>query len=647
MTEKKEIIKELGESQLLLPGMVNAALVANDRVKYYFTLLQTARSRAEHPERDISDLKGERETAGIDNSFLDNVVGGTVKAGPGKYKLPFAGDVFASIRACVEEMMKPVLAKGGAAAEDQKARMARLLEGLPAQGDEIVSEETVLRLTSGDRAAGDSLHVLVMDLHKELNALQGELSKEVIEGARTYLLEDPDRELVKAFMTGLNRTAPLKFEHPGLGTTATRTGRKLVLQNDIGTTDAHVLVINVEDLTVSIVYTDIHMARLLFFHGLLEKYPVKWEDTLSKRGGAQFDSGMYHLSVGKFTARDGAELRAFLDFFGSRLVFLIDWNRARKRFRNFLRKKDCIAALRWAADNDVGHMGFLKLGGEKLIYEALELAARVPLRYGEPLYQVLGRERTLEYIQWVLKTATAGLLASRSNLLIQDEIKAELLRYFRSAHQGLMEICTEHASLTIEVATAVRDSLAGIQRGGNASFTGRTAKRAKRWESQADELVSKVRALSKRTEAAPFFVALITAADDATDFLEEASFFTTLAPPNPKSKGIHTELAGMAELAVKASQEFLRALHAAQYVQKGCTREEMQDFLEPVDRVLSLEREADEALRRTQKTILKESSDFKELAVHLELARTIEESTNSFMKAVHIMRDHILESVNR
>jgi len=647
MTEKKEMIKELGESQLLLPGLVNAALVANDRVKYYFTLLQTARSHAEHPERDVSDLKGERETAGIDNTFLDNVVAGTVKAGAGKYRLPFAGEVFASIRACLEEMMMPIVSRGGAGAEDQKARMGRLLEGLPAQGDEPVPEELVMKMTSGDRAAGDSLHILVMDLHKELNALQGELSKEVIEGARTYLLEDPDRELVKAFMTGLNRTAPLKFEHPGLGTTATRTGRKLVLQNDIGTTDAHVLVINVEELTVSIVYTDVHMARLLFFHGLFEKYPMKWEDTLSKRGGPQLDSGMYHLSVGKFTAKDPAELRAFLGHFGSRLVFLIDWNRARKSFRNFLRKKDCIAALKWAADNDVGHMGFLKLGGERLIYEALELAARAPLRYGEPLYQVLGRERTLEYIQWVLKAATTGLLASRSHLLIQDEIKAELLRYFRSAHQGLMEICTEHASLTIEVATAVRDSLASIQRGGNASFISRTAKRAKRWESQADELVSKVRGLSKRTESAAFFVALVTAADDATDFLEEASFFTTLAPSNPKSKGIHSELAGMAELAVKASQELLRALHAAQYVQKGCTREEMQDFLEPVDRVLSLERETDDALRRTQKTILKESSDFKELSVHLELARTIEESTNSFMKAVHIMRDHILESVNR
>jgi hypothetical protein len=66
-----------------------------------------------------------------------------------------------------------------------------------------------------------------------------------------------------------------------------------------------------------------------------------------------------------------------------------------------------------------------------------------------------------------------------------------------------------------------------------------------------------------------------------------------------------------------------------------------------VDRVLGLEREEDEALRKTQKTILKESSDPKELWAQFEIASIIEESTNSFMKAVHIMRDYILESVNR
>ena len=52
-------------------------------------------------------------------------------------------------------------------------------------------------------------------------------------------------------MAGLNRTAPLKFDHPGLATTATRAGVRLVIQNDIGMTDAHVIVLHVEGLTVS------------------------------------------------------------------------------------------------------------------------------------------------------------------------------------------------------------------------------------------------------------------------------------------------------------------------------------------------------------------------------------------------------------
>ena len=51
MTEKKNILKELGEEELLLPELLNAALGANERIKYYFTLLQTAQSRRHRPDR--------------------------------------------------------------------------------------------------------------------------------------------------------------------------------------------------------------------------------------------------------------------------------------------------------------------------------------------------------------------------------------------------------------------------------------------------------------------------------------------------------------------------------------------------------------------------------------------------------------------
>ena len=52
---------------------------------------------------------------------------------------------------------------------------------------------------------------------------------------------------------------------------------RLVIQNDIGTTDAHVIVIHVKDLTVSVTYTDVHPERLAFFQEMLKPRGVTWE----------------------------------------------------------------------------------------------------------------------------------------------------------------------------------------------------------------------------------------------------------------------------------------------------------------------------------------------------------------------------------
>ncbi len=647
MTTKETIIKELGEEELILPVLVNNALSANDRIKYFFTVLQTAQSRAKNPQREFPNLREERETSGIDNPDFDRVVPDSTEISPGMFRIPHAEEIFSEIKKCMNEMSLPVVSGGRGKDEVFNDRLVSLLRNIPSDEGEMVSDSTIQVITSGNLEEGDSLHQLVMDMHRALNRLQGELSSEVIDGAMTYLLDDDDRGLVKAFMKGLGRTKPLKFDHPGLGTTATRSGPKLVIQNDIGMTDAHVMVINVEGMTVSVIYTDIHMPRLQFFISLFDAWKVRWEDTLSRRAGDEFEKNVYHLAVGKYTASGRNDLEAFLDHLGSRIVFLIDWNRARKRLRNFLLNKDSIALLKWGADNECGHMAFLLLGGERIIYDALELAAKVPIRYGEPLHQILGRDKTIEYFQWVFRTAATGMLANQSRLLIQDEIKTELLRYFRSANEGLMEICEEHAILTIEVATVVRDSLISIQRGEDGDFVVRSARRAKKWETEADARVSSVRSLSRRIEAAGFFAELINIADDALDFLEEASFFTTLIPGMTSSKGINSELVAMADISVKGSQEFLKAIIASQYIHKGYSRDEMQDFLRAVDRVVGLERECDEALRRSQKVILVESTDYKELQVYFELTRTIEESTNSLMKAAYRLRDTIIEEMNR
>jgi hypothetical protein len=236
-----------------------------------------------------------------------------------------------------------------------------------------------------------------MDLHKELNGLHQQIASESIDGASVYGVEEKDRPLIAAFMAGVNRTKALKFDHPGLGTTATRSGGKLVIQNDIGTTDAHVLVVHVEPPKVTLTHTDVHLQRLLFFQSMFSRYAVQWEDTRSKRAGRLQDE-LYHLCVGTYIVRNDPELEEYLRFLGSRLVFLIDWNRARKCLRKLVPKRICLEVLRWAAEENCGHRGLLQLGGDLLILDAMQVAGKVSLPVGGQLADILGLERVAIFL---------------------------------------------------------------------------------------------------------------------------------------------------------------------------------------------------------------------------------------------------------
>ncbi|MCZ4283191.1 phosphate transport regulator, partial [Kiloniella laminariae] len=77
----------------------------------------------------------------------------------------------------------------------------------------------------------DTLHRLVMDLHKALNRLAAGCAEATIAGAHVFGLRPVARDAVESFMRGLNETRPLKFDHPGLDTMATRAGERLIIQN--------------------------------------------------------------------------------------------------------------------------------------------------------------------------------------------------------------------------------------------------------------------------------------------------------------------------------------------------------------------------------------------------------------------------------
>ena len=637
MSEKTRILNSLNEQALLLPNLVNRALAANDRAKYRFALLQSAQFHAERPDAVASSLRAERLAAGVPDTELDRVVGASVRLGKGRYRILDCARIVRDLFSDVAEMLAPF--RVAAAAESAEFdRRFKALRPTDAGGDEL-SADSIHALTSGDRESGDSLHVLVMDAHRALNGLQASLAGESIDGCRAYGIRDSDRARIAAFMAGVNRTAPLKFDHPGLSATATRVGDKLVLQNDLGTTDAHVLVIHVSGRTARVTYTDVHLPRLLFFQSLSEDYKVAWEDTRSRKAEAMA-SGVYHFCVGSFTASSNVQLCHYLEHLGSRLVFLIDWNRARRQLRLFVPGKVAIELLHWAAHEDIGHMAWLQAGGEQLIFDAMSFAHGGQLRPGERLDQLLTDGRTAQFLRFTLRQTLEGLRQGRPASFVADEIRTELASQVRSTEDALLDAALEQAGLIVELADTVRAVLAAAQAGRLAEVA-TLAERAKAWETVADQELISARSTSQEGDS--FILQLMNEADDIADDLEEAVFHVTLSP---KVGGVAiAALSRLADPVANAARELVKALAASRQVRRGVPREDIDDFLQAIHAIRTMEHASDQAEREVKRTLLSDPCSFAEVFGIIEAARNLEQAADGLMHVALLLHDQVMGKV--
>jgi hypothetical protein len=440
MPAKTQIVDFLGDKALVLPALLDAAIVGNERAKYVLSVFQMAASYAEHPqEGGARPLRTEREACGIADATFDRSAGESVSDGHGNFHIPGAHRLAAVLDDAMKAMLAPLTLlasdsqESAALHEEHRKRLDQLVKARPTIVDDMISGETIASMTSGRPASGDGFHILIMDLHKEINRLQSEIATEVIEGVKAYGVIEADRSLITAFMTGVNRTAPLKFDHPGLATTAARSGSTLLIQNDLGTTDAHVLVVRITGTSAVVTHTDIHVQRLRFFQSLLAETGIQWDELHSHQGSAIAKGDLFYVARGCFEGKNTGALGRFLERLGSRLVFLIDWNRARKRLRLLVPNERAVRILGWAADHELGHRAFLDLGGERLVYDALEQAVKTPLRYGEPLHKMIGIDVSQDYLCYVLQTTAGGLLKGQSAALIRDQVRAELFNHFGRA----------------------------------------------------------------------------------------------------------------------------------------------------------------------------------------------------------------------
>ena len=273
---KSQSIEQLGQGDILLPSLIAEGLAANDRIKVRMSALQAAAHHARLPDQAAPDLEAECRAAAIAPATIATLIGGAHLASEGRITAPNLAKLLKDIVDDATTMIRAVKSAAPAEGEAFSARLEALVAAGSLEAANEIETVRIARLTGVAENGADSLHRLVMDLHKVLNRLAAGCAEEILAGAHVFGLRPDDRAPVESFMHGLEQTRGLKFNHPGLDTMATRSGERLLIQNDIGTTDAHVVVIAVRDNTVTVTYTDVHRARAKFFVALFGEFAATW-----------------------------------------------------------------------------------------------------------------------------------------------------------------------------------------------------------------------------------------------------------------------------------------------------------------------------------------------------------------------------------
>jgi uncharacterized protein Yka (UPF0111/DUF47 family) len=641
MTEKTAIVAHLGESAVLLPQLLSRALDANERAKLRMTVLQDALSHAEQPSAPVRKLHSEGRVLGLDDIAFDATVSGARLIDGEHLALPGGKALIQGLCQDIKLMVEPLKTGDPKTAKSFCERLDAVDGELSSLADDVVPCALVGSITSARREGRDTAHLLVMDLHRAINRLSAKTAVETLAGASVHGLEASNRPKVEAFMRGLNRTRHLAFGHPGLGTSATRSGDALIIQNDIGATDAHVIVIRVQGLSVTITYTDVHRARARFFTKLIGP-EVDWS-TPEERHVNELTEPQFELITGRYEARTPSALENFLEALGSRLVFMIDWNKARKALRNFVPDEEAKKILRWAAAQDYGHRGFLELGGAEAIFDAVRRVAGARVPYGMRLDAALGIEKTSDFLRQALRVSSEGLASGRSIRLLKDEVQALLASEFETVESALLAVLIRHLGISRMLAGLVEDAIRG-DRLASAQRRQDVAKQARRLEHKADKLTVEAREMSSRLSSAPAQArTVVDAVEDAVDSLEDAAFFLSLVPDR-QNETFARPFRALVSIAKDGVAHLIRAVEASSCLPDGA-QTDVTEALLAVDAVIEAEKRADDALRVAMAASVASVSDANFLPLEFEMTRAVERSTDHLARAALTLRDRILSEL--
>ena len=643
---KEKAVASLGQASLLLPAWIRAALAANDRLKLYLSLLQAAAQHAKSPDSPIADWGSDLGEAGPENTDWVRDMVRTTYLDDGVLVVAGLDKLVAALQRDLSVMARPLCDSPGHEHTDFSARrdfwLARLQSIDQAEG---LSPKAISDLTHGSRSGSDSFHLLVMDLHKELNVMSTSLSTEEIDGAHVWQIEPDDRPLVQAFMKGLHHTAPLKFSHPGLDTAVTRDSARLLIQNDIGTNDAHVLVVEVEGNHVRLTYSDLHTERFAFFQRMLAEIGFSWTVFEPVTTGGLNDGKPYTMGRATIKRENRSDLLVVLEAMASRIVFVIDWNRARKRLQNFVRKPQAVALLQLAAANEWGHMAWLLAGGERLVYGAMQAVDSEAFRIGDRLDDVLGQGPANEFLLSLLRVSSVMLLRQQPVSLVADQARLLLARALRQ-RTFEFDLLGEHAAYCHALAQALCSAL-DSPGPWNEQASAELQVRAKAWERHADHLLVDARQRAQRHARWLQMLNLLEKSDDVADGLEEALFVVSMTQRPPVSglpAPVTDVVRRLAAETLAAIQDLVKAIEIARHLSEGSDAQDNEAFLQTIWRIVRSERQCDDLQRQARLSILAHLHT-SPAAFYLanELAATIETVSDHLLAMGHALRGLVFE----
>jgi uncharacterized protein Yka (UPF0111/DUF47 family) len=640
---KSKIIEQLGETELLLPSLIAQGLAANARIKARLSVLQAAERRAQNPGSVRFDLTDECRAAGIDPMPMETLVNSATLLHRKQLTAPGLGKLGNAIWDDVSAMGAAVRAGDAAMDDALLARLAAIRTSCWPEPSDTITLAQIASLTGVSEDTGHSLHRLVMDLHKALNQIVAAHAEETVAGAHVYGLLPGDRSAVEAFMRGLEATRKLKFGHPGLGTIASRSGDHVTIQNDIGETDAHVVVITVENDAVTVTYTDGHLARAKFFTSLLRNFPIQWGGLDRKSSEGLRGDGVFYLVTGRCQAANEEERLGVLQAIGASLVFLIDWNKARKVLQAWITKADTIRVLDWAARNRFGHRGFLELGGSELVASVVHYAAPARIGFGERLDHVLGREGAVDFLKTVLRVSAEALLEGSSVKLARNRIEADLVRHLESVDATLLAIVARQAGLAHDIAAAIAQFVTELQAHRPCDPTA-LAMLARRIEEKADRIALEARSEVARFGAGSAIEKLVNRMEETIDELEQAAFVASLFSSETAPEVLQA-LAGLSSVAVSGAEAAASGIAAAAAVPEG-HRVDSEEALAAVRRLFEVEHRGDAAERRITAIALRGEFDLKTTLTVLELSRALERAIDQLAGFDHLLHKHVLAELS-